>query len=462
MNKKNWQLSTLSTWLIITAPILGLPLDTVAAQPTQEASVTTLQETDYIVGAGDLLRLDIFQVAEYSGEYLVLVDGTITLPLIGRLPVAGLTLTQMSEQISKGYEEYLKRPLATVSLVSPRPLKIGIAGEIANPGSYAFNFQEKQQFPTVTYLIEKAGGLTTIADIEKIEIRRQIAGKTEILTINLWELVNEGNLDQDITLRDGDEILIPTKTAVDYQENRQLTNLNFGIQAGASFPITIIGEIYRPGSYEIEPKKDPTTGKGDAPSLTGAIAKAGGIKPLADVRNIEIHRLTHTGEAQIFTVNLWQLLQEGDINQDVILQEGDKIIIPTAAQLSPEEASLLADASFAPDSIEVKVVGEVTTPGAVKLAPNTPLNQAILAAGGFNQGRAKQKEVELIRLNPNGTVSKRSIAVDFTQNLNEEQNPALRENDVIVVRTTGGARFGDTMNAIFGPLRGLPLVPLLN
>lgn len=462
MNKLNWQLS-LTTCLIISIPLIGVPLSVKAQEVSPEAApTTTIQESDYTVGPGDKLRIDIFQVSEYSGEYLVLVDGTVTLPLVGPLPVAGLTLTQMSEQISLAYANYLKRPIATVSLLSPRPLRIAISGEIASPGSYSFNFQERQQFPTVTSLIERAGGLTTIANIEEVTIQRQIAGKTELITVNLWELINHGDLGQDITLRDGDQVVIPTKIAVDTRETRQLTSVNFGIQVTDSFPITIIGEINRPGAHEIEPRRDPETGKGDPPSLTTAIAKAGGIKPLADIRNIEIHRLTRGGEEQIIAVDLWELLRNGDLNQDIILQQGDKIIIPTAAQINPEEAQALAEASFAPDTIEVKVVGEVTTPGAVKIPPNTPLNQAILAAGGFIQGRAKQKEVELIRLNPDGTVSKRSIAVDFSQNLNEIQNPPLQENDVIVVHTTGGARFGDTMNAIFGPLRGLPLIPLLN
>ena len=55
-----------------------------------------------------------------------------------------------------------------------------------------------------------------------------------------------------------------------------------------------------------------------------------------------------------------------------------------------------------------------------------------MAAGGFNN-RANETEAELIRLNPNGSVSRRVIDVDFAQGIDEEDNPLLRNNDVVVV-----------------------------
>lgn len=460
MNQKNIQLARLAIGLSLCLGgfSLCLPVKSQVIDSNQSTQVTNFA-SDYIVGAGDQLRLDIFQVDEYSGEYLVLVDGTMSMPLIGSVAVAGLTLEQISELVALKYSNYLKRPLVTVSLQRPRPLKISVAGEIANPGSYTIDWQESQKIPTVTDLIQMAGGLTTFADISQIQVRRQAATGEQIITINLWELINQGNLQQDISLRDGDRIMIASKTEIDARENQQLANLSFGIQAREALDVTIIGEIYRPGVYEVAPEENPTTGKSEPPNLSAAISKAGGIKPLADIRNIEIHRLTRTGEIKIIAVDLWQLLQEGDIQQDLLLEEGDKIVIPTAQQLSPEEASSLATASFAPDTIEVKVVGEVMTPGTIKLPPNSGLNQAILAAGGFDQMRAKTGAVELIRLNPDGTVSQRQIDVDFTENLSEENNPPLRSEDVIVVKTSGTARAIDTLSTVFSPLRILPIWP---
>jgi polysaccharide export outer membrane protein len=153
----------------------------------------------------------------------------------------------------------------------------------------------------------------------------------------------------------------------------------------------------------------------------------------------------------VINVDLWDLLRSGDLSEDVILQEGDTITIPTATVLDPAEVNQLAGASFSPNTIVVNVVGEVEKPGAVPVPPNTPLNQAILAAGGFNV-RARKRSVELIRLNPNGTVEKRAIEVDLAQGINSQGNPTLRNNDVVVVKRTAIASIGDTLGTVLNPL----------
>jgi polysaccharide export outer membrane protein len=79
------------------------------------------------------------------------------------------------------------------------------------------------------------------------------------------------------------------------------------------------------------------------------------------------------------------------------------------------------------------------------------LNQAIQAAGGFNN-RARKRSVDLIRLNPNGTVSKRDLEVDFEQGISEQGNPILRNNDVIVVRRNALASVGDTLGNVLNPV----------
>jgi polysaccharide export outer membrane protein len=83
------------------------------------------------------------------------------------------------------------------------------------------------------------------------------------------------------------------------------------------------------------------------------------------------------------------------------------------------------------------------------------LNQALLAAGSFDQVRANKGSVDLIRLNPNGSVTKRAIGVDFAQGINEQNNPTLRNNDVIVVGRSGLASVGDSIGAVFNPLAPL-------
>ena len=112
-------------------------------------------------------------VGDFSGEYQILVDGTLFVPLLGTFPVQGLTLTQLTEFLTQQYRQYVKRLSVTVGLVSPRPLKLAIAGEINNPGSYLLPIEGRQKFPTVTQLIQQAGGLTTVADLDNVTIKRQ-------------------------------------------------------------------------------------------------------------------------------------------------------------------------------------------------------------------------------------------------------------------------------------------------
>jgi polysaccharide export outer membrane protein len=427
---------------------------------TPSAAVT---ETDYTVGAGDQLRIDIFQVKDYSGQYPVLVDGTINLPLIGSIQAEGLTLKNLSDQVAQKYSTYLRRPIITVGLIAARPLKIAVSGEVSTPGSYTVTFNdETKKFPSVTDVIERAGGLTTASNIRQVQVRRTLAGREQVLNLNLWDLIDKGALSQNITMRDGDSIYIPTVDTINPLETLRLAEASFGIKSSKPVNVAVVGEVYRPGTYAVKPQDitDPQPQDPNAkqqkrslpPRLTQAIGSAGGIKPLANIRQIEIRRLTKDGKQKNIPVNLFALLQTGSFTEDAIVQEGDTIVIPKADKLAIEDADRLATASFAPSTIKVNVVGEVIRPGAVEVPPNTPLNQALLAAGGFDNRRADKEKVKLVRLNPDGTVNEREIKIDFSKNADEESNPPMRNNDVVVIGRSGFTGVTDVLGAIFNPV----------
>ena len=112
--------------------------------------------------------------------------------------------------------------------------------------------------------------------------------------------------------------------------------------------------------------------------------------------------------------------------------------------------AVLTAANFSPDEVSVNVVGEVERPGLLQVSPNTTLNQAVLAAGGFN--RRSSETVELVRLNPNGTVTQRQVEVNLQEGLDAERNPLILNNDVVVVGRNGRARFSDTLESVLGPV----------
>lgn len=436
-----------------TAPQFTGPLPDANTPPPPQS------EAPYSLGAGDRIRIDIFQVPQYSGENDVLIDGSLNLPLVGTVPVNGLTIEEATATISARYAQFLRRPIVTVSLISRRPLQIGVAGEVQRPGSYAVP-QEGGDFPTLTQLIQAAGGITQSADIRQVQVRRpQSSGGEEIINVDLWQLLQTGNLGYDVALRDGDTIYIPTGTTVDLAEAPIIAASTFASNTNEPINIAVVGEVFRPGSYTAVGGAGQTGAAGEtgvvsggntAPTVTRAIQLAGGIKPMADVRNVQIRRLTRTGEEQTFEVDLWALL-EGDQRQDAILQEGDTIVVPMVDSVTAAEATALATTSFSPDSIRINVVGEVDNPGTIALPPGSTLNQAVLAAGGFNS-RARPSSVDLVRLNPDGTVSRQEIDVDFSQGIDAANNPLLQNNDVVIIGRNDLASISDTLDLILSPL----------
>ncbi len=438
----------------------SVPGSNVTPIPAENIKFAT-DETDYTLGAGDQIKLDIFQVAEYSGEYPVLVDGTISLPLVGRVDVRGLSLKETSEKVSKKYSTYLKRPIITVGLVAPRPLKIGVSGEVDNPGSYQVAITaDSPQFPTVTDLLEQAGGINTIADVRNVRVTRDTNGKAIVYNSNLWDLLTKGQIKQDISLRDGDTIFVPTTDKINTAELNKLATASYGLQTDKPIQVAVVGEVNRPGSHFIQPEQLANNNGGrvnegkqesSPPRLTQAIGAAKGIKPLADVRDIKVKRTAWDGSEKVIDVNLWDLIQSGDTNQDLILQDGDKIVIAKADNLTEQDRRTTASGSFN-QPITVNVVGEVVTPGPVTVEPNTPLNQAILAAGGFDATRANSNKVQLVSLKPDGTVDKRQIEVDLGSEVNEETNPVLNENDVVIVGRSGSTKASDSVGKFLGPL----------
>ncbi|MEM8805209.1 MAG: SLBB domain-containing protein [Cyanobacteria bacterium P01_G01_bin.38] len=315
-----------------------------------------LRGENYLLGVGDYLRVDVFNIPDYGGEFRVLSGGVLNLPVVGQVTVEGLSLEQAAIHIEQTLAPFVRRPRVTLSVLEARPLQIAIAGEVSRPGTYQIEEDgagnAAPEVPTLTQVIELAGGITQLADIRQIEVQRQLP---------------------------------PTSAAL----------------------------------------------PSDLPS--GSLSRE------------SVH-------AQTLSIDLWALLQEGDLDEDIRLQDGDRILIPTATALNPDEAADLASASFSPDEISINVVGEVDTPGTINVPPNTPLNQALLMAGGFNN-RASRGSVNLVRLNPNGTVSQREIEVDFDQGIDDDLNPPLRPNDTVIVQRSGIARVGDAVGTVLRPIR---------
>jgi polysaccharide export outer membrane protein len=440
--------------------------DTKYTQRQTVPTATGRVDTNYTLAGGDRIRISVFEVPEYSGEYQIPPGGGINLPLIGTVSLLGLTTEQSADLIAQRYSRYLKRPIISVNLVSSRPININVAGEVTRPGGYSLSLQGGAgdnpgvQYPTVLAALTTAQGVTASADLTRVELRRKLGrGPEQLLTLNLKEFLRTGTLPQDITLRDGDTIYVPMATNLDLAEARNLSATTFAANPTTPRTVAVIGEVVRQGTYLITQGaaegSGTTTGAptiSGLPTVTRALQLAGGLTPQADIRNVVIRRPTRTGGEQNIKIDLWKLLESGDINQDLIVQDGDTVVFPTATEINRSEATQLATTTLSPSRIQVNVVGEVKRPGPVEIQPNSSLNQALLAAGGFNDARATRANVDLVRLNPDGSVTKRLVKVDLTAGINEQTNPILRNNDVVLISRNGLAKTSDTINTVGGPL----------
>src|SRR4028119_1295270 len=140
------------------------------------------QEAAYTLGPGDRIGLEIFGVPEFSREYQVLVDGTLNLPIIRSVSIQGLTLQEAANVITRRYEPFINVPVVTVTLVTARPLNIGLAGEVTRPGSYKINPTREGggvKFPTLMEMLQLAKGVTSAGDMRNIQIRRPRRGGPE-------------------------------------------------------------------------------------------------------------------------------------------------------------------------------------------------------------------------------------------------------------------------------------------
>lgn len=413
-------------------------------------------EDDYTLGPGDRVRIEVLKAPQYNLETQVLLDGSLSLVQAGHISVMGMTLQEASEAASRQYRSLLRYPVVTLTLTTLRPIKVTVAGEVSRRGSYDLTMAPPDNnnigsptVPTLTRALKLAGGITQAADLSRVQIRRAKRGMPEqVYTVNLWDFLNNGDTRQDAVLRDGDSIFVPTTSKLDLNESYQLATTSFSAEKIQPLNVTIVGEVYRPGPHTVESSvRVPTAGvPGEArdtfnqarifPTLTRAIQTAGGIKPTADIRQVEVRRITQDGTEQSFKIDLWALLQSGDQKQDLILQDRDTIVIPRAKTLTEAQIAEMSESSFAPDFIRVNVAGEVDRPGVIQVPPGTTLSKAILIAGGYNR-RADHGPVDFIRINADGTATKRRIAVNFAAGADEKINPTLHNEDVIVVRRSG-------------------------
>ncbi|WP_228723304.1 SLBB domain-containing protein [Desulfosediminicola flagellatus] len=236
---------------------------------------------DYIVGENDVLKVTVYNHNDLTTTVRVSGDGTINLPLLNKVKVAGLTSTQISDKITARLAgSYIVNPQVNVFIEDFRSKKVVILGQVNKPGLY-----ELQGRTTFLELISKAGGLTKEAGDKTIIKRKQGANASKepsILTIDMNQLIEEGETSQNIETLDGDNIYI-AKAGVFY----------------------VSGEVKKPNAYKFEENL----------TVIKAITRAGGFSDDAKEGSVSIIRQSNGRELVLEKIEM----NEPVLQEDIIL-----------------------------------------------------------------------------------------------------------------------------------------------
>ena len=235
---------------------------------------------EYLVGPGDVLNITVYDNADLETMVRVGADGTIIFPLLGQVEVSKLSISQVSDKITRLLADgYLVNPQVNVFVKEFRSKKVVVLGRVRVPGlielSGPISFLE---------LISKAGGLEKDAG-DTATIKRKENGEDALIVVDLVSLLEGGDLTQNVAIRDGDTVVI-SKSGMCY----------------------VTGEVSEPGSYPC----------GDGATVLKLIALANGFTGKAAKSKVRIVRMVNNEKT---------IMKDVDLDSTVVF-DNDVIVVP--------------------------------------------------------------------------------------------------------------------------------------
>jgi polysaccharide export outer membrane protein len=177
-----------------------------ASTPVSPEAPRAGVEDDAMLGPGDVFEVTVFGEAELSGRYRIAEDGSIGFPLIGKLPVAGKTPSEVAALLQQELKDgqMLKEPYVQVFVTQQVSKRIIVMGAVGKPGAVGI-------VPGITVMqaISSSGGLTDVAAGDRTVVTRRVDGKLERFTVPLESII-EGRA-EDFPLQSGDIIFVPER-----------------------------------------------------------------------------------------------------------------------------------------------------------------------------------------------------------------------------------------------------------
>jgi polysaccharide biosynthesis/export protein len=180
------------------------PQSAVPAMAPDSARKSATADPNYVIGAQDVLDINVWKEPDVSRVVPVRPDGKISLPLLNDVQAAGLTPAQLAAQITESLKKYVTSPQVTVIVATINSQRVYILGEVTRPGAFPL-------IPGMSVLqaLSSAGGFTQFAKVKSIFVRRVENGKESKYPFNYRDVINGKKPEQDILLKAGDTIVVP-------------------------------------------------------------------------------------------------------------------------------------------------------------------------------------------------------------------------------------------------------------
>ncbi|TDP07490.1 polysaccharide export outer membrane protein [Roseateles asaccharophilus] len=247
-----------------------------AGQPAAVGSVSGAA-AEYRLGAGDVIRISVYQNPDLSLETRVGENGFISFPLLGTVRVGGASISQAERMIAEGLRSgnFVKQPQVTLVVMQVKGNQASVLGYVNRPGRYPLEVADTR----LTDLLANAGGVA--ANGAEILVLSGIrGGQPYRVEIDLPGVFAPGGRGQDIVVLNGDVLWVDRAPTV-----------------------YIYGEVQRPGAMRLE----------RGMTLMQSLASGGGLTQRGTEKGIRVHRKDASGKVQILQPAMDEALKDGDV-----------------------------------------------------------------------------------------------------------------------------------------------------
>ena len=202
-----WPAITLLTISCASSPPPGCASRTGTATPAAAATAAAkAADSDYIIGPGDTLQVFVWRNPELSVTVPVKPDGKISTPLVEDMVAVGKTSPQLARDMEAVLSEYVRQPKVNIIVTTAASAfsLVKVVGQVAHPQALPY-----REGMTVLDAVLEVGGLGQFASGNRSRIVRMVNGKETVIHVKLADLVNSGDVHENIPLKPGDVLVVP-------------------------------------------------------------------------------------------------------------------------------------------------------------------------------------------------------------------------------------------------------------